>query len=164
MKNLRTLNRAMELAKRADVAITMSRRPGQWDAGSQEQRKPAASQQLEQQRKRGYWQNRKQNKNWRAGNAGTSGGQAQHAGQFPRGNQPVNHQQRGGRFHPVSTRPVGPGPRNTGVGNQCKMRFAIVQPQELEDKVGEAGQQDQEARQQPARQDPTVSQSQRQGN
>ena len=29
MKNLRTLNRAMELAKRADVAITMSKRPGQ---------------------------------------------------------------------------------------------------------------------------------------
>ena len=36
MKNLRTLNKAMELAKRADVAITMSRRPGQWDTGSQE--------------------------------------------------------------------------------------------------------------------------------
>ena len=27
MKNPRTLNRAMELAKRADVAITMSKRP-----------------------------------------------------------------------------------------------------------------------------------------
>ena len=35
MKNPRTLNRAMELAKRADVAVTMSRRPGQRDAGSQ---------------------------------------------------------------------------------------------------------------------------------
>ena len=53
MKNPRTLNRAMELAKRADVAITMSRKPGQRDAGSQDQRKPAASQQSEQQRKRG---------------------------------------------------------------------------------------------------------------
>ena len=48
LKNPRPLNRAMELAKRADVAITMSRRPGQRDAGSQEQKKPAASQQPEQ--------------------------------------------------------------------------------------------------------------------
>ena len=63
MENPRTLNRAMELAKRADVAITMSRRLGQRDAGSQEQKKPAAGQQPEQQRRRGYWQNKKQNKN-----------------------------------------------------------------------------------------------------
>ena len=48
MKNPRTLNRAMELAKRADVAITMSRRPGQWDAGSQDQKRPATGQQSEQ--------------------------------------------------------------------------------------------------------------------
>ena len=72
VKNPRKLNRAMELAKRADVAITMSRRPVQWDAESQEQKKPAASQQSEQRRKRGYWQNRKQNKNWKSGNAEAS--------------------------------------------------------------------------------------------
>ena len=47
MKNPRMLNRAMELAKRADVAITMARRPAQRDAGSQEQKKPAANQQSE---------------------------------------------------------------------------------------------------------------------
>ena len=47
MKNPRSLNRAMELAKRADVAITMARRPAQRDAGSQEQKKPAAGQQPE---------------------------------------------------------------------------------------------------------------------
>ena len=62
MKNPRSLNRAMELAKRADVAITMARRPAQRDAGSQEQKKPAAGQQPEQQRRRGYWQNRKTNR------------------------------------------------------------------------------------------------------
>ena len=39
MKNPRTLNRAMELAKRADVAISMSRRPGQRDV-DQRQKKP----------------------------------------------------------------------------------------------------------------------------
>ena len=54
MKNPRTLNRAMELAKRADVAITMSRRPSQRDAGSQDQKKPVAGRQPELQRKRGY--------------------------------------------------------------------------------------------------------------
>ena len=151
MKNPKTLNRAMELAKRADVAITMARRPSQRDAGSQEQRKPAAGQQHEQQRKKGYWQNRKQNKNWRSGNAGTSGGQAQHAGQYQRGNQPVNPQQRGGRSHPAPTRPAGPGPRNTGAGNQHRTRFATMHPQEPEDMAGEAGQQDQEAVQQTAR-------------
>ena len=58
MKNPITLNRAIELAKRANVAITMSRRPGQRDTGSQEQRKPTVVQQPEQQRKRGHWQNR----------------------------------------------------------------------------------------------------------
>ena len=63
MKNPRMLNRAMELAKRADVAITMSRRPDQQDVGSQEQKKPAAIQQPEQQRRRGYWKNKKQNEN-----------------------------------------------------------------------------------------------------
>ena len=85
MKNLRTLNRAMELAKRADVAITMSKRPSQRDARSQEQRKSTAVQQPEQQRKPGYWQNRKQNKNWKFGNASAYGGQPQRTGNFPAG-------------------------------------------------------------------------------
>ena len=49
------------------------------------------------------------------------------------------------RFHPAPTRPVGPGPRNIGVGNQRRTQFVTVQPQEPEDRAGEAGQQDQEA-------------------
>ena len=69
----------------------------------------------------------------------------------------MNPQQRGGRFHSTPLRPVGPGPRNTGVGNQGRTRFAVVQPHEPEDMVGEAGQQDQEAGQQSAKTDPTVS-------
>ena len=44
MKNLSTLNRAMQLAKRADMAITMSRRPGQRDVGSQDQKKTGDAQ------------------------------------------------------------------------------------------------------------------------
>ena len=129
------------------MAITMSRRPGQRDVGSQEQKKPAVSQQQqpEQQKKRGYWQNRKyQNKNWRSGNAGTSGGQTQQTTQYQRGNQPVHPQQQRGRFHPAPTRSTGPGQRGTGQGNQRRTRFATVQPQEQEDVAGEAGQQDQE--------------------
>ena len=101
MKNPRTLNRAMELVKRADVAITMSRRPGQRDAGSQEQKKPAAVQQPEQQRRRGYWKNRKSNKNWKFGNAGASGGQPQRTCGFSQGNRPGNPQFRRGRSHPA---------------------------------------------------------------
>ena len=135
----------MELAKRADVAITMSRRPSQRDAGSQEQKKPAAGQQPEQQRKKGYWKNFENQKNWKSGNTGPSGSQTQPTGHFQRGNPPVNPQQRGGRFHPAPTRPAGPGPRNTGAGNQWRTRFAATQPQEQEENSGVADQQGQEA-------------------
>ena len=117
MKNLRMLNRAMELAKRADVAITMSRRPGQRGVGSQEQKKPAVGQQPEQQRRRGYWQNRKQNKNGKSGNARASGGQPQRTGGYSQGNRPGNPQFRGGRSHPAPAQNTGPGPRTSGPGN-----------------------------------------------
>ena len=146
MKNPRTLNRAMELAKRADVAITMSRRLGQRDAGSQDQKKPAMGQQSEQQRKRGYWQNRKQNKNWKSGNAGASGGQPQRTGNFSQGNRPGNPQFRGGRSHPAPAHNAGPGLRTSGLGNQRTTRFATVQPQEQEPEVM-ADQQGQESAQ-----------------
>ena len=162
MKNPKTLTRAMQLAKSADVAIAMSKRPGQREAGSQDLKKPAEGRQPEAQRRRGYWQNKKQNKNWRSGNAGTSGGHTQQTGQIQWGNQPVHPQQRGGRFHPAPSQPAGPGQRSTVPGNQRRTRFAAVQPQG--DCAGEAGQQDQEAGQQPAVQDTTASQSQRPGN
>ena len=163
MKNPRTLNRAMELAKRADVAITMSRRPGQRDAGSQEQKKPAAGQQSEQQRKRGYWQNRKQNKNWKSGNAGAFGGQPQRTGNFSQGNRPGNPQFHGGRGHPAPAHNAGPGPRTSGPGNQRRTRFAAVQPQEQEQEVM-ADQQGQESVQQTDRTEPTASRNQSLGN
>ena len=74
MKNPRTLNRAMELAKRADVAITMSRRPGQQDVGSQEQRKPDVGQQSSNRRKEGTSKTENKTKNWKSSNTGASGG------------------------------------------------------------------------------------------
>ena len=163
MKNPRTLNRAMELAKRANVAITMSRRLGQQDAGSQEQRKPATVQQPEQQKKRGYWQNRKQNKNWKSGNAGASGGQPQRTGGFSQGNRPCNPHFRGGHSHPAPAQNTGPGPRTSGPGNQCKTRFAAVQPQEQDSEVM-ADQQGQESAQQADRTKPTASRNQSSGN
>ena len=163
MKNPRTLNRAMELAKRADVAITMSRRPGQRDAGSQEQKKPAAVQQPEQQRRRGYWQNRKTNKNWKSGNAGASGGQPQRTGGYSQGNRPGNPQFRGGRSHPAPTQNTGPGPRTSGPGNQRRTWFAAVQPQDQDTEVM-ADQQGQESAQQADKSDPTASRNQSLGN
>ena len=135
MKVPRMLNRAMELAKRADVAIAMSRRPGQRDARSQEQRKPILVQQPQQQRRRGYWKNRKQNKNWKSGNAGASGGQPQRTRNFPQGNRPGNPQFHGGRGHPALAHNIGPGPRTSGLGKQRRMRFAVVQLQEQEQEV-----------------------------
>ena len=159
MKNPSTLKRAMELAKRADVAITMSRRPVQRDAGSQEQKKPAAGQQSEQQRKRGYWQNRKQNKNWKSGNAGASGGQPQRTGNFSQGKRPGNPQFHGGRGHPAPTHNTGPGPRTFGLGNQRRTQFAAVQSQDQEHEVM-ADQQGQESIQQADRIEPIASQNQ----
>ena len=163
MKNPRSLNRAMELAKRADVAITMARRPAQRDAGSQEQKKPAAGQQPEQQRRRGYWQNRKANKNWKSGNAGASGGQPQRTGGFSQGNRPGNPQFRGGRSHPAPAQNIGPGPRTSGPGNQRRTRFATVQPQDQNSEVM-ADQQGQESAQQADRTEPTASRNQGSGN
>ena len=163
MKNPRTLNRAMELAKRADVAITMSRRPGQWDAGSKEQEKPAAGQQPEEQRKRGYWQNKKQNKNWKSGNVGAFRGQPQCTGVFLQGNRPGNPQFHGGHSHPALAQNTGPSPRTSGPENQRRTQFAAVQPQEQEPEVM-ADQQGQESAQQADRTDPTASRNQSSGN
>ena len=62
MKTPRILNQAMKLAKRADMAINMSRRPGQRDAGSQDQKKTGDAQASGSTGKKGYWKNIKQNK------------------------------------------------------------------------------------------------------
>ena len=62
MKNPSTLNHAMQLAKRTDMAITMSRRPGQRDVGPQDQKKTGDAQASRSTGKKGYWQNIKQNK------------------------------------------------------------------------------------------------------
>ena len=163
MKNPRSLNRAMELAKRADVAITMARRPAQRDTGSQEQKKPAAGQQPEQQQRRGYWQNRKTNKKWTSGNTGASGGQPQRTGGYSQGNRPGNPQFRGGRSHPAPTQNTGAGQRTSGPGNQRRTRFAAVQPQDQDTEVM-ADQQGQESAQQAYRSDPTASRNQSSGN
>ena len=157
MKNPRTLNRAMELAKRADVAITISRRSGQRDARSQEQKKPAAVQQPEQQSEdEGTGKTRKANKNWKSGNAGASGGQPQRTGGYLQGHRPGNPQFRGGRSHPAPAQNTGLGPRTFGPGNQRKTRFAAVQPQEQDSEVM-VDQQGQESAQQADRSDPTAS-------
>ena len=88
MKIPRTLNQAMKLAKRADVAVTMSRRPGQKDAGSQDQRKTGDAQASGSGGRRGYWKNFKQNKNQQSGQSGASRSQPQRTGNQAQGNRP----------------------------------------------------------------------------
>ena len=44
MKNTRTLNQTMKLAKRAGIAVTMSRRPGRREASVQDQKKSGDAQ------------------------------------------------------------------------------------------------------------------------
>ena len=165
MKNPRTLNQAMKLAKRADIAVTMSRRPGQKEAGPQDQRKAGDMQASGSGGRKGYWKNFKQNKNQQSGQSGASGSQPQRTGNQAQGNRPGNPQFRGGRFHPAPKGNSGPGQRTTGSGNQRRMRFAAMQPQDQEDTSQVmADQQGQESGQQPDKQDTAASRSQRSGN
>ena len=80
MKNPRTLNQAMKLAKRADIAVTMSIRPGQKGVGPQDQRKAGDMQASGSGGRKGYWKNFKQNKNQWSGQSGASGSQPQRTG------------------------------------------------------------------------------------
>ena len=143
MKNPTTLNKAMQLAKRADVAMTMSRRPGQRDADAQQRKTDGAQASGSRGGHRGYYKNFKNNKN-QSGQPGASGGQPQRTGNFPQGNQPGNPQFRRGRSHPAPTRNTGPGQRMSGPGNQRWTRFAAAPPHDQEPEVM-ADQQGQEA-------------------
>ena len=163
MKNPTTLNRAMQLAKRADMAIAMSRRPGQRDADAQQKKPDGAQASGSGGQKKGYWKNWKNNKNV-SGQSGASGGQFQRTRFQSQGNRSGNPQFRGGRFHPAPNRNTGPGPRTSGPGNQRRTRFAAAQPQEQEEQQVMADQQGQESAQQADKQEPTASRSQRSGN
>ena len=79
MKNPRTLNQVMKLAKRADIVVAMSRKLGQTDAGSLEQRKTGDAQAYGSIGRRGYWKNYKQNKNQQSEQSGASRSQPQRA-------------------------------------------------------------------------------------
>ena len=162
MKNPTTLNRAMQLAKRADVAMTMSRRLGQRDADSQQKRTDGAQASGSRGGHRGYYKNFKSNKN-QSGQPGASGGQPQRTRNYPQGNRPGNPQFRGGCSHPAPTRNTGPGLRTSGPGNQRRTRFAAAQPPDQEPEEM-ADQQGQGAAQQAARTEPTASRSQSSGN
>ena len=63
MKTPRILNQAMKLAKRANVAVIMSRRLHQKDAGAKDQRKTGDTQASGFAKRKGYCKNYKQNKN-----------------------------------------------------------------------------------------------------
>ena len=163
MKNPTTLNRAMQLAKRADVAMAMSRRPGQREVDSQQKKTDGAQASGSGGFKKGYFKNWKQNKN-QSGQPGASGGQPQRTGNFSQGNWSGNPQFRGGRGHPAPTRNTGPGPRTSGPGNQRRTRFALVHPQDQQEPEVVADQQGQESAQQADRTDPAASRNQSSGN
>lgn len=57
VKHPRMLQQAMKLAKRADVAITMSRRLGQRYASPQHQKKTGDTQASRSRGRKGYWKN-----------------------------------------------------------------------------------------------------------
>ena len=54
MKNHKALNQTIKLAKRAGIAITMSKRSGHMDAGSQDQKKTGEAQASGSAGKKGY--------------------------------------------------------------------------------------------------------------
>ena len=116
MKNPTTLNRAMQLAKRADVTMTMSRRPGQRDVDQQQKKTDGAQASGSSGNRKGYYKNWKTNKKM-SGQSGATGGQPQRTGNFPQGNRPGNPQFRGGRGHPTPGHNTGPGQRTSGPGN-----------------------------------------------
>ena len=171
MQSPATLNRAIQLAKKADVAIQLSRRPGASGSGSTQQKtsavgsKPKIVNSTGQPRDNFYKnQNIKTNKNWYRGSFSgrtTRGGyrtQVTQAAPPPPFVVPMNPgPQRGG----------GPGQRRGGRGNQRRPRAAgaraIPEDTVMEQEVM-AGQRGQGSGQQPERKGSTVSPRQRQGN
>ena len=172
MQNPATLNRAIQLAKKADVAIQLSRRPGASGSSSSQQQKTKAAgaktNTVNAGHSRGSFytgQNQKANKNWYY--RGSYSGRTTRGGYRPQVTQTAPPPPRVVPINPGPQRGGGPGPRRGGRGNQRRPRAAGVRAI-LEDTVMEqevmAGQQGQGSGQQPERKGTTVSPSQRKGN
>ena len=169
MQNPATLNRAIQLAKRADVAVQLARRPGASGSGSTQQKTKAAGSKPPivsntGQPRGNIIQNQKSNKNWYRG---SYSGRTTRGGFRPQVTQAAPPPPRVVPINPGPQRGGGPGPRRGGRGNQRRPRTAgvraIPEDQVMEQEVM-AGQQGQGSGQQPGRKGSTVSQSQRPGN
>ena len=172
MQNPATLNRAIQLAKKADVAIQLSRRPGASGSSSSQQQKTKAAgaktNTVNAGHSRGSFytgQNQKANKNFYY--RGAYSGRTTRGGFRPQVTQTAPPPPRVVPINPGPQRGGGPGPRRGGRGNQRRPRAAGVRaiPEDtvMEQEVM-AGQQGQGSGQQPERKGTTVSPSQRKGN
>ena len=172
MQNPATLNRAIQLAKRADVAVQLSRRPGASGSGSAQQKPKAAGSKpnmvMNAGHSRGgfsYGQKQKPNKNFYY--RGAYSGRTTRGGYRPQVTQTAPPPPRVVPSNPGPQRGGGPGLRRGGRGNQRRPRTAgmrAIQEDAVMEREAMAGQQGQGSGQQPERTGTTVSPSQRQGN
>ena len=172
MQNPATLNRAIQLAKKADVAVQLSRRPGASGSGSSQQKPKAAGSKpntvMNAGHSRGsfsYGQKQKQNKNFYY--RGAYSGRTTRGGYRPQVTQTAPPPPRVVPINPGPQRGGGPGLRRGGRGNQRRPRTAgvrAIQEDAVMEREAMAGQQGQGSGQQPERTGTTVSPSQRQGN
>ena len=172
MQNPATLNRAIQLAKKADVAIQLSRRPGASGSSSSQQQKTKAAgakpNTVNAGHSRGSFytgQKQKPNKNFYY--RGQSSGNPTRGGYRPQVTQTAPPPPRVVPINPGPQRGGGPGPRRGGRGNQRRPRTAgvrVIQEDRVMEQEVMAGQQGQGSGQQPERKGTTVSQRQRQGN
>ena len=172
MQNPATLNRAIQLAKKADVAVQLSRRPGASGSSSSQQQKTKAAGAKTNNANTGhskgsfsYGQKQKPNKNFYY--RGQSSGNPTRGGYRPQVNQTAPPPSRVVPMNPGPQRGGGPGPRRGGRGNQRRPRTAgvqVIQEDTMMEQEVMAGQQGQGLGQQPERKGTTISQLQRQGN
>ena len=168
MQNSAMLNRAIKLAKKADVAIQMNIRPGASGSGSSQQKvKPAGPKPNTAYTGHpggSYYggQQRKQNKNFYY-KRGQSSGNPTRGGFRPQGSQTAPPPLRVVPLNPGPRRGGGPGPRRGGQVNQRRPRAAGAQaiPEDVVMEVEVIGQ---GVGQHPARKGATVSPCRQQGN
>ena len=171
MQNPATLNRAIQLAKKADVAIQLSRRPGASGSGSTQQKTKAAGSKpntvmMAGQPRDSFYKNQnvKSNKNWYRGRYS---GKTTRGGYHTQVTQAAPPPPRVVPINPGPQRGGGPGPSRGGRGNQRRPRTAgvrVIQEDRVMEREVMAGQAGQGSGRQPERKETTVSPSQRPGN
>ena len=172
MQNPAMLNRAIQLAKKADVAVQLLRRPGASGSGSSQQKTKAAGAKPNTvinagHSKGSFYTEQKQKSNKNFYYREQISGNPTRGGYRPQVTQTAPPPPRVVPMNPAPQRGGGPGPRRGGRGNQRRPRTAgvwVIQEDIVMEQEVMAGQQGQGSGQQPVRKGTTVSQRQRQGN